>query len=101
MELRYKLIILLFLFFASTEGHFKKLQMWSRLSALSSGQQAPFYAEGRRAADQTGSSDRCGCRRGERSHCGFPGERTRTGLQGAVVFVPAGFALETFCYMNT
>lgn len=75
--------------FASTEGHSEKLQMRGRFSALPFGQQAAVCIEGRRAADQTGSPDRRGSRRGERPHRCVLGERPGSGLKGAVVVLPA------------
>lgn len=62
--------------------------MWWRLSALPSGQQAEICLKGSCSVDQVGSSDRCGCRCGERSHHRLLREQPGGSLQGGIVFSP-------------
>lgn len=72
--------------FAFTEGHIGKLQVWRRLSALPSGQQAKICPGSTCSVDQAWSSDCCGSRCGERSHHRLLREQPGGSLQGGIVF---------------
>lgn len=85
--------------FAFTEGHTGKLQVWCRLSALPSGQQAKICPGGNCSVDQVWASDCCGCRGGERLHHCLLGEQPGGSLQGGIVFSlvdPLGLTLLCF-----
>lgn len=56
---------IIFLFLPFTEGYVGTIQVWCRLSAFPSGQQAEICLTGRYSVDQAGPSDCSGCRCGE------------------------------------
>ncbi len=76
------LLFSVFFLFFFTEGYIGKLQMWCRLSAFPSGQQAAICLKGKWSVDQVGPSDRCGCRCGEWAHHRLLGEQPGGSLQG-------------------